>query len=101
MSLQILAAPSSPASLETGTPVLQLKHVSKHFRSSRQDTLALSDINLSIREGEFLCIVGPSGCGKSTLLNVVAGFERVDEGEAWSGTKLITGPGPDRVVVFQ
>jgi NitT/TauT family transport system ATP-binding protein len=45
--------------------------------------------------------VGPSGCGKSTLLNVVAGFETADSGQLLSGTKPITGPGPDRVVVFQ
>jgi NitT/TauT family transport system ATP-binding protein len=91
-------------SIETGgvgTPVLEVRGVSKRFKTRRADTLALDDINLAIREGEFLCIVGPSGCGKSTLLNIVAGFDKPDSGEIFVGEKPIKGPGPDRIVVFQ
>ena len=90
-------APSSEAPL----PVIDIRGVSKRFNTRRHDTLALDAINLSIREGEFLCIVGPSGCGKSTLLNIVAGFEQPDGGEVLSGGTVIRKPGADRVVVFQ
>ena len=82
-------------------PVLQVRGVSKRFTTKRSDTLALSDINLDVAEGEFVCVLGPSGCGKSTLLNVVAGFEAPDEGEVLTSGTPIRGAGPDRVVVFQ
>jgi NitT/TauT family transport system ATP-binding protein len=81
--------------------VIEVRGVSKAFRTKRGSTLALEDVNLSIREGEFLCIVGPSGCGKSTLLNIVAGFDQPDAGEVRSGGTVIREPGADRVVVFQ
>ncbi|MGE5596257.1 MAG: ABC transporter ATP-binding protein [Hyphomicrobiales bacterium] len=80
---------------------LEVRALSKRFVTRRHDTLALDNINLSVREGEFLCLVGPSGCGKSTLLNVIAGFEAPSEGEMLAGGRPVTGPGPDRVVVFQ
>ena len=82
-------------------PVLEVRGVSKRFHSRRQDTLALSGINLSVREGEFVCLLGPSGCGKSTLLNVIAGFEAPDEGQVLELGVPIRGSGPDRMVVFQ
>ncbi len=63
--------------------------------------MALSDINLSVRPGEFVCLVGPSGCGKSTLLNIIAGFDRPSAGEMLVGGTKVTGPGRDRIVVFQ
>jgi NitT/TauT family transport system ATP-binding protein len=84
-----------------GTPALEVRGVSKRFATPRHDTLALHDINLTVREGEFVCLVGPSGCGKSTLLNVIAGFEQPSAGEMLVGGERVTGPGPDRVVVFQ
>ena len=80
---------------------LEVRGVSKRFATTRQDTLALSDINLSIRAGEFVCLLGPSGCGKSTLLNVIAGFEQPTAGEMLVAGKAVKGPGRDRIVVFQ
>ena len=62
---------------------------------------ALSDINLEIAEGEFICIVGPSGCGKSTLLNLIAGLEKPTEGTITLDSREVLGPGADRVVMFQ
>ena len=59
------------------------------------------DLNLSLTEGEFLAIVGFSGSGKSTLINLIAGLERPDTGEIELDGRPITGPGPDRGVVFQ
>ena len=87
--------------LASGLPALQVSGVSKHFRSRRQDTTALHDVSLSVREGEFVCLLGPSGCGKSTLLNLVAGFDRPDSGTLSVHGREIRGPGPDRIVVFQ
>ncbi|MGV2787308.1 ATP-binding cassette domain-containing protein, partial [Clostridium perfringens] len=46
-------------------------------------TITLQDINLQVRDGEFLCILGPSGCGKSTLLELLAGLQLPTEGEIW------------------
>jgi NitT/TauT family transport system ATP-binding protein len=69
-------------------------------RDGRQ-VLALSDVSLSVADGEFVAIVGPSGCGKTTLLNIVAGLLRYDLGTvAIDGTR-VDGPGTDRAVVFQ
>jgi NitT/TauT family transport system ATP-binding protein len=65
------------------------------------ETLALDRVSLSIREGEFVCIVGPSGCGKSTLLNIAAGLDHPDEGEARFDGRPIRKPGRERMVVFQ
>lgn len=91
------AAEQRPA----GDELLALRGVSRHFRTSRHDTLALNDISMSVREGEFVCIVGPSGCGKSTLLNIVAGLDRPDEGTATFDGHQIRKPGRERIVVFQ
>jgi len=82
-------------------PKLCIQHVSKSFKSTNGSVYVLEDINLEIREGEFVCIVGPSGCGKSTLLNIVAGLERADAGEVWSNGSKVNGAGTDRVVIFQ
>lgn len=82
-------------------PALEVCGLSKQFSSARQQTLALDNVSLAVRDGEFLCIVGPSGCGKSTLLSLVAGFERPTAGEVRVGGAVVTGPGPDRIVVFQ
>src|SRR5581483_4885341 len=62
---------------------------------------ALSETNLRIASGRFVCIVGPSGCGKSTLLSMVAGLMRPSSGSIRVGGALVTGPGPERGLVFQ
>src|SRR6188474_2999644 len=82
------------------TAALEVRGVSKRFETRRQDTLALSDINLSVRPGEFVCLLGPSGCGKSTLLNIIAGFLAPSSGEIRIAGKPVTGRGMDRGVVF-
>ncbi len=86
---------------ETAVPFLELRGVSKSFGEGPSRTEVLSDIDLSLPEGEFLAIVGFSGSGKSTLINLIAGLQRPDEGTIELEGRAITGPGPDRGVVFQ
>jgi NitT/TauT family transport system ATP-binding protein len=71
--------------------------IAKSFGSNR----VLDDIHLSVREGEFVCLLGPSGCGKSTLLNIVGGFLQPDAGEVTIDGERVTGPDPRRIFVFQ
>ncbi len=63
--------------------------------------LALENVNFTVGEGEFVALLGPSGCGKSTLLNLIAGFERLSDGQMSFNGQGVTKPGPDRGVVFQ
>ncbi|MEO1693810.1 MAG: nitrate ABC transporter ATP-binding protein [Pseudomonadota bacterium] len=81
--------------------LLELKGVAKHYGEGDQRTNVLSDINLTIEEGEFIAIVGFSGTGKTTLISMIAGLISPDEGEALLKGKKITAPGPDRGLVFQ
>lgn len=66
--------------------VISLRDVSRRFRTARSEIYALSDINLDIREGEFVTVVGPSGCGKSTVLNIIVGLL-----DPTAGTRLFRG----------
>jgi NitT/TauT family transport system ATP-binding protein len=75
-----------------------LKEVIKVFG---EGTIALEQLSLAVHPNEILCLLGPSGCGKSTVLNLIAGFESATSGEVSLDGKPITGPGPDRGVIFQ
>jgi len=82
-------------------PILSLENIYVDFERDGVLSQVLDNVSLSINKGEFLSIIGHSGCGKSTLLNVVAGLVPVTLGAAILENKEITGPGPERAVVFQ
>jgi len=87
--------------LRGDTVGLELKEVSKSFDKDDQPFQVFSDITLHVDSGQFVSLLGPSGCGKSTLLNIIAGLEKATSGEVLINGHQITGPGPDRGVVFQ
>jgi NitT/TauT family transport system ATP-binding protein len=77
------------------------RNVTKRFVERTREVTALSDINLSVKDKEFVAIVGPSGCGKSTLLYIIGGFLELTEGQILVDGRPVEGPGPDRGMVFQ
>ncbi|WNR43650.1 ABC transporter ATP-binding protein [Paenibacillus roseipurpureus] len=92
------------------TAKISIQHVQKSFRIQRnlghlkeddQPISALNDINLDVKQGEFMVIVGPSGCGKSTLLDLLAGLTKPSSGQILLDGSPITGPNLDRGIVFQ
>jgi len=94
----------NPQTTKIETPkqdFLTIKDVSKVYETPKGPYVVLDGVNLTIKEGEFICLIGHSGCGKSTLLNMIAGFNGPTNGEVALEGSRITEPGPDRMVVFQ
>jgi NitT/TauT family transport system ATP-binding protein/taurine transport system ATP-binding protein len=85
----------------TKTHRLVIDRVSHHYLSRGDRVQAITDVDLVIEPGEFVCVAGPSGCGKTTLLQLLAGFLTPTEGEITIGGRRITAPGAERGVVFQ
>ncbi|MCW8796803.1 MAG: ABC transporter ATP-binding protein [Chlorobium sp.] len=81
--------------------LLEMREVSKTFRKDGSDVLVLQDVNFSICEGEFVCILGPTGCGKSVTLQIVAGLIEQTTGSVILDGKEEHGPGPHKGMVFQ
>ncbi|HEX3015040.1 MAG TPA: ABC transporter ATP-binding protein [Desulfobacteria bacterium] len=80
--------------------MLAIEQLSKNFISWKQTTTTLQDINIEIKDGEFICLVGPSGCGKSTLLNIIAGLEKPSAGGVFLNGNPLKEAGPDRAAVM-
>lgn len=85
----------------TSTAFLEFDSVSKVYPTAKGSYTVLEDVNLTIKEGEFICIIGHSGCGKSTLLSMVSGLNKPSTGEIRLKNQRITQPGPERMVIFQ
>ena len=81
--------------------LLTLRGIELVYDSRDGPVHALTEINLAIQQGDFVCVVGPSGCGKTTLLQIIAGFLFPTDGQALIDDRLIIGPDADRGVVFQ
>lgn len=82
-------------------PYLIVDNVSKVYKTPKGPFTVLDGVNLTVNEGEFICVIGHSGCGKSTLLNMVSGFATPTTGQVRLDGQPIGEPGPDRMVVFQ
>jgi len=83
--------------------MIRVRGLSKEFGTidNGSGVLALSDIDFEVHDNEFVTIIGPSGCGKTTLLRIIAGLIPFDQGEVTIDGRPVTGPGPERAVVFQ
>jgi bicarbonate transport system ATP-binding protein len=99
--MQMISSPSSQAPPITPTPFLEIAGVTKVYPTKNGDYTVLDGIDLTVAEGEFICVIGHSGCGKSTLLDMVSGFGQPTEGSVHLQGKRVEKPGPERMVVFQ
>ena len=103
MSTAVLSSPQARQVFQDPppAPLMEMRGVSKGFGSGATRTEVLSNINLKLREGEFLAIVGFSGSGKTTFAQLLAGLATPDEGEITMAGSPVTGPDPQRGLVFQ
>lgn len=88
-----------PNETKHAAPFIKVEGLSKRYRADLPPVF--ENINFSIQQGEFICVIGHSGCGKSTILNVIAGLEEASSGAVVMAGKEISGPSLDRGVVFQ
>jgi nitrate/nitrite transport system ATP-binding protein len=98
--MQTLTAPPSTMG-KTDQPFLLIDNLSKVYPTPKGDYTVLEGVDLTVNEGEFVCVIGHSGCGKSTMLDMVSGFNTPTTGKVLLNGKQIEKPGPDRMVVFQ
>lgn len=84
-----------------GVMKLKVENIDKSYKNNKKHHKVLENINLEIREGEFVSLLGPSGCGKTTLLNIIGGFLHSDKGSISVNGKIVKSPGIDRAFVFQ
>ncbi|MGX5695204.1 ABC transporter ATP-binding protein [Agromyces soli] len=84
-------------------PLISVRDLSVSYDVARtgKRLVAIEGVDLDVHEGEFITVLGPSGCGKTTFMNVVAGLVKPTTGTVLVDGRPVTGPGPDRAVVFQ
>jgi NitT/TauT family transport system ATP-binding protein len=87
--------------VDSVTDQIEVKNVTFEYQVDKGRVLAIKDINFSVRQSEFLCLLGPSGCGKTTILNILAGLLQPTTGEIRIGSAVLNGSGQNRGVVFQ
>lgn len=81
--------------------MIELRGISKSFAGRDGSVVAVDNISLTINDNEFVTLLGPSGCGKTTLLRMIGGLAHPESGSAVIDGRIVTGPGPDRAMVFQ
>jgi NitT/TauT family transport system ATP-binding protein len=104
LQMQEIAAPAAPARAIAGDALggqIELRGVSKTYGAGSFAKTVVSDCSFTVERGKLTVMIGPSGCGKSTLIRLLAGFERPSSGTITVDGKGVTGPGHDRLVVFQ
>lgn len=94
------AARALPGPPVTATKV-EVRGVTKEFPTKAGAFTAIANVDLEVNDGELVSLIGPSGCGKSTLLELIAGLQEPSEGQVTVDGRRVTGPGPERAVVFQ
>jgi len=92
---------TAPFNLVPPEPLLRAQHVTLEYASERGVVRATDDVSFDVYRGDRFVLLGPSGCGKSTLLKAIGGFIAPRAGSLHLGGTPVTGPGPDRIVVFQ
>ncbi len=80
---------------------IEIKNINKSFEGKKKNLSVLDNINLTINDGELICLLGPSGCGKTTLLRLIAGLEKPTSGEIIANGEVVKRPSGDRAVIFQ
>ncbi len=104
MNTNHITAPVDSASdfhkLQRDTSI-EVRNVTISFKTPKGVYTAVKDVSLEIKQGEIVSIIGHSGCGKSTLMNAISGMVKPTGGEVMANGKTVTGPGPDRGIVFQ
>lgn len=101
MSASVLQQPNATPASAGASPLLRFEQLGKVYPTPAGPYPVLENINFTVNQGEFVCVIGHSGCGKSTLLNMVSGFATPTSGQVLLNGRPIEKPGPDRMVVFQ
>ena len=91
----------NPLTAHVASSKIVADNIDKVYTDGKKSVKAIENVSIDIQDNDFVCIVGPSGCGKSTLLRMLAGLDFPTSGEIIVNDRKVTGPGPDRGMVFQ